>query len=681
MPLPSLDAVLPDPVTGAGAGDCPTTAFTRAGDAPTGMGPNTGMGSNTDSAEIADRLLDLGAPQTDHHQKAAALVAGITADVRREASARGRLLRRVASLHSVALQATRQIAQDDATALEQHSQGKSTRATDTATPAELERWAEEDTRRLVTGELELALKLPRGSAMETLRQALVLAHHLPHVLAQLESGEILWTQARVILQQWSALTSTYFPSVAAGLSSESGDSADGQDTGAGDETKSAPPTPSTDPLQAAGDRLVQEMLERAQQCGASKLRAFGHRRRHGLGAPASERAHAHARRQRSVWVEPEEDGMAHLHALLDAPTAMAVCDRIDQLAQSSGPSAHASQAHRMSPVHLSSPASSAAETPCSPPAPADSAPSRTDPVLPATPDVDSGVPCDTRALPERRADVLADLLLEAEPSVESGLQRGVRGQVSVIVPVEHLVTADQTLKRAVHERGSKLVAESTPASPGTPSTPPESTSAPELVGYGAICPSTAVEIAAGSSSWSRFLTDPATSQVTQYSRDTYTVPAGLRRMLQVRDATCRFPGCRRPAMRCDIDHTVAWEDGGLTDAENLSHLCRTHHMLKHQGSPFGSWAVEHSGTPDRTTPATGVGAGVPHGADAGAGAGAGAGDIVFTSPLGTKRASSPEHTLFLDSAKEPPLRAPLSPDNSSTADPTPSPPDDDPPPF
>ncbi|NKE10228.1 DUF222 domain-containing protein [Kocuria subflava] len=679
----------------------------------------------------------MGALQTDHHQKAAALVAGITADVRREASARGRLLRRVASLHSVALQATRQIAQDDATALEQHSQGKSTRATDTATPAELERWAEEDTRRLVTGELELALKLPRGSAMETLRQALVLAHHLPHVLAQLESGEILWTQARVILQQWSALTSTYFPSVTAGLSPETGHTVDAPDTGTEDEPKSAPPVPSTDPLQAAGDRLVQEMLERAQQCGASKLRAFGHRRRHGLGAPASERAHANARRQRSVWVEPEEDGMAHLHALLDAPTAMAVCDRIDQLAQSSGPSAHASQAHRVSPVQPVQPvprASSAAALSCPPSAPAASDPSRTDSVLPATPDVDRGAPRDTRTLPERRADVLADLLLEAEPSVDSGLQRGVRGQVSVIVPVEHLLTAGQTLKQAVQEshsrhaarppdsqeprsappgsrpsppgsqpvpsgpqpspmptpappgttsprRGSESAAGSMSAPPGAPSTPPESTSAPELVGYGAICPSTAVEIAAGSSSWSRLLTDPATGQITQYSRDTYTVPAGLRRMLQIRDATCRFPGCRRPAMRCDIDHTVAWEDGGHTDADNLSHLCRTHHRLKHQGSPFGSWAVEHSGTPDRTTPATGAGAGVPHGADAGAGAGAGAGDMVFTSPLGTRRASSPEHTLFLDSPKEPPLRTPLSPDNSRTADPVPSPPDDDPPPF
>jgi hypothetical protein len=63
---------------------------------------------------------------------------------------------------------------------------------------------------------------------------------------------------------------------------------------------------------------------------------------------------------------------------------------------------------------------------------------------------------------------------------------------------------------------------------------------------------------------------------------TYTVPAALRALLQARDGRCRFPGCTRPPRRTDLDHTLAWAHGGTTTAGNLAHLCRRHHVLKHQ---------------------------------------------------------------------------------------------------
>ena len=46
--------------------------------------------------------------------------------------------------------------------------------------------------------------------------------------------------------------------------------------------------------------------------------------------------------------------------------------------------------------------------------------------------------------------------------------------------------------------------------------------------------------------------------------------------------TCIFPGCRTPAVDCDLDHRTAWTDGGPTIEENLAPLCRHDHRLKHE---------------------------------------------------------------------------------------------------
>jgi hypothetical protein len=59
----------------------------------------------------------------------------------------------------------------------------------------------------------------------------------------------------------------------------------------------------------------------------------------------------------------------------------------------------------------------------------------------------------------------------------------------------------------------------------------------------------------------------------------------MRHALRSRDLTCRAPGCDRPAVDCDLDHTVAYHDGGWTHASNLKALCRKHHLLK----TFGGW--------------------------------------------------------------------------------------------
>jgi hypothetical protein len=54
----------------------------------------------------------------------------------------------------------------------------------------------------------------------------------------------------------------------------------------------------------------------------------------------------------------------------------------------------------------------------------------------------------------------------------------------------------------------------------------------------------------------------------------------LRHGIRVRPRTCSFPGCRRPAARCDQDHTVPYDQGVRTCECNLAPLCRRHHRAK-----------------------------------------------------------------------------------------------------
>jgi hypothetical protein len=159
-----------------------------------------------------------------------------------------------------------------------------------------------------------------------------------------------------------------------------------------------------------------------------------------------------------------------------------------------------------------------------------------------------------RTISQICADAIGDLL--ADGVTPAGTGGGIRGSVMVTVPV--------------------LTAMGASDEPGI------------LEGYGPIPPDMAREIAAGAPSFTRLLTHPETGAVLSVGSKQYTVPADLRRALRLRDGTCRFPGCNRPATRSDIDHTTAWNEGGPTDLNNLAHLCRPHHRLKHQTL----WAVE-----------------------------------------------------------------------------------------
>lgn len=563
----------------------------------------------------------------DDRGLAAGLVAEVRDGARAEAAGRARQLRAIGELFSHTLD----VAQEQARARQrQRGAGREHRRGDSPGSAfngahDLAmslRILRENAVQETVAEVEVVLLIPRGTAHLLVHQAIIVTEHLPEVLRGLTSGCLSWAQAQVIIRHWSSISCD--PAARTLVVAEDRENSE-----------------NADPAVPAADVLVREMVDRAQFCSPGQLNDYGHRRRKELGVAAALRAHRNARLDRNVWVTAEEDGMAHLHAVLEAHKAIAVCDRIDRLARNQRPGSGPGQQPSPSPD-----------------------------------DEQAAGPMDRRSIAQRRADVLTDLLLDAEPPVGSRLQRGVRGQVTVLVPAAVLTAADPDLRpRDVAPGARKRTA--TGASPkaagqdrpgraegnGPPDGPPDaapaptepdtadlvlrdpvstdsastdSTStgsvpagsiatgpiAPELLGYGPVPAQVAVQIAASAASWRRILTDPGTGVVTQYGRETYSVPAGLRRLLEIRDETCRFPGCRRSATACDLDHTTAWEHGGCTDAGNLACLCRAHHRTKHHPGTFGTWTITQRSTAGAGEPSEG---------------GSRTGSLRVESPLGTVR--------------------------------------------
>jgi hypothetical protein len=177
-------------------------------------------------------------------------------------------------------------------------------------------------------------------------------------------------------------------------------------------------------------------------------------------------------------------------------------------------------------------------------------------------------PTDDRSLGQRRADILIHILLAEGTGEVFGVVpdefddenfvrwfRGITPEVIVSVPV-------LTLLGESHE-------------PAT------------LDGRVPIDPETARVLAGRAKSFIRILTHPETGAVLSIGRRRYKTPKDLRRYLQIRDETCRFPGCSIAAQRSEVDHTHEWQFGGMTDSTNLGHLCIGHHTIKSEGS----WTV------------------------------------------------------------------------------------------
>ena len=143
----------------------------------------------------------------------------------------------------------------------------------------------------------------------------------------------------------------------------------------------------------AAARVAGHVVDKAEGCNASQVRVLVRRAVLRLDPEGAQRRHERARADRRLVLTPAEDGMAELTAFLPAEQAVAVYQRVDDLARS------------------------------------------------------SRVPGDERGADERRADAFVGLLLGRRDA-------GVASQPEGLRPLVHVTVSASTLAGADHEPGT-----------------------------------------------------------------------------------------------------------------------------------------------------------------------------------------------------------------------------------
>jgi Domain of unknown function (DUF222) len=492
--------------------------------------------------------------------------------------------------------------------------------------------------RFTPDEVGVALKLSRGAAVGRIGTACRLLSVLPATHALWQAGRIDTAKARAVEE-----TTLVLP----------------------------------DALAAAVEARV---LPRAPQQSLQQLRAALARAILAVDPDGAAERHQKARRDRRVSVHPEPDGMGSLWALLTATDAQGAYAWLTRLARGLGTQDPRSMDTRRAdlladllngrlPTHVETvdhdpddhhpddhdPDDQCPDDPA--PDPRSGDPGSGDP---GSGDPGSGDPGDSGAAAIPRDAHAGDdptpsgpgTAEQARPGLGTGAGAGAANgnaagsgtgsagtdpTPATSVPVRP-VTPGKPLIQIVMAHSTLIGADDQPA---------------ELVGHGPIPASLAREIAADAV-WHRLLTDPASGALLDYGRSTYHPPAALADHVRARDQHCRFPHCRRPAADTELDHVLAWTDGGHTCAANLRALCVHHHKLKtHAG-----WRVQAH--PD--------------------------GRLTWTTPTGHRHTTEPHDYHPDPPGADPPGADPPgapAPDEPASTDrgPTPYDPDLDPPPF
>jgi hypothetical protein len=106
----------------------------------------------------------------------------------------------------------------------------------------------------------------------------------------------------------------------------------------------------------------------------------------------------------------------------------------------------------------------------------------------------------------------------------------------------------------------------------------------ELAGYGPVVADIARQVAENQpqAEWRWTLTHPDSGQVIDNGTTRRRPTTRQRRHVEARNRNCVFPGCRMPAVDCDLDHRRPWAHGGPTKVKNLAPLCRHNHNTRHR---------------------------------------------------------------------------------------------------
>lgn len=385
--------------------------------------------------------------------------------------------------------------------------------------------------RAVRAEIATALRVSERSAERMLDRAHALTRAYPRTFEAFEEGAVSEAHARVIADA-------------------------GRIIGSGDAPEQV--------LRRAG--YEEAVLEHALVETPTGLRPIAALLAAQFAELSIDERHVEARSGRRVYVVDGDDGMADLVAHLPAVEAYAIhaalTDATRRIARDVPAARGARPATGIDPLPVD-------------PVPVDSA--SVDSVRGDSGDDDIAEP---RTFDEIRADLFSDLLLDrltrgpdafsadapraaafgpGAPAGAAAISAGVR----VTIPVGLLL--DPPERPGADRRV-----------PGEPAPPPAI-----LEGYGPIAAKVARLLAGNASHWDLAREADWRDAAAVPTVDRYRPSEAMRRHLRARDVHCRFPGCRIPAARCDIDHTVDAALGGPTAVDNLAHLCRGHHTLKH----------------------------------------------------------------------------------------------------
>ncbi len=87
----------------------------------------------------------------------------------------------------------------------------------------------------------------------------------------------------------------------------------------------------------------------------------------------------------------------------------------------------------------------------------------------------------------------------------------------------------------------------------------------------------------------------ADGEILHVGRRSRSVPAPVRRALNLRDRHCQGPGCRVPPELCAPHHLRHWVDGGPDELSNLRLFCDHHHSLRHPENARFRRREDHGG--------------------------------------------------------------------------------------